>query len=700
MFKKAIPVFAKGMENDLNRAVVLRAKLPSLANTTLKITAFSFFRLTVNGEFVFFGPARAAVGYARVETIELGKYNKEGNNEIIIELVGYRCASLATVNRSSFVCAEILRGEDVLLATGKDFECYIWTEKIQKVERFSVQRHFEEVYDFTHGDVFAEENRVELAPVADVPAYLSSTPYPCFDKVDADAYTSFGTFADSGKDPDRLNRYSWTAERCQRLKDEWGFFDESEIEHLPYRKMMRQAMTKTAEGGKLPVTLKAGEYAILDIKKIYAGFLRIDVKANEKTNAYLAYSELCTPDKFEFSNLNCQNVIEYTFPKGFEREIMSFEPYTCRYAVVMVNEGELTLNSIGVTKYEFDRRAMIKREFKDKELERIYRAGERSFAHNAVDLYTDCPSRERAGWLCDSLFTSRAEYYLTGNTAIEDAFLENYRLFKPQADMQKGMLPECYPADIEDTFIPQWAMWYMLEVYEYLTERNTKMDKELFRDSLYGLVDFFAKYENADGLLENLPSWNFVEWSKANEWVQDVNYPTNFLYAEAIDRVGKLFGDEALCDKAEKIRATTIEKSFNGKVFIDNAVKDENGVLKNTENFSECGQYYAILFGGIDIINDKKYAYIYKQVFEGFAELKENSETFTYVDILPGFYLKMWTLMKLGFKEHLTHMIKDFFGEMIDLTGTLWEYKPTRRKGSYDHGFASYAVIAAHYCDR
>jgi alpha-L-rhamnosidase len=586
----------------------------------------------------------------------------------------------------------------VLLATGRDFCGYIWANKLQKVERFSGQRHFEEVYDLTVGDIFSEANRVELAPVADVPAYLGTAPHPCFDKVDIDEYASRGTFVDGGKDPEKLNRYSWTVERCQRLKDEWGFFDESEIERFPYRKMMRQVLTKTEDGAKLPVTLKAGEYALIDVNKIYAGFLRIDVKANEKSNVYLAYSELCTRDNFEFSNMNCQNVIEYELPKGFDREIMSFEPYTCRYAVVMVNEGEITLCGFGITKYEFDRRAMIHREFKDSELEAIYRAGARSFSHNAVDIYMDCPSRERAGWLCDSVFTSRAEYYLTGDTKIEDVFLENFRLFKKTSVMPEGMLPECYPGDIEDTFIPQWAMWYMLEVYEYLTERNKKIDKELFRQSLYGLVKFFAQYENADGLLQNLPSWNFVEWSKANEWVQDVNYPTNFLYAESLDRVGKLFSDSALCEKAQKTRATTIEKSFNGKVFIDNAVKDENGVPRNTENFSECGQYYAILFGGIDI-NDEKFAYIKKQVFEGFAEMKENSETFTYVDILPGFYLKMWTLMKLGYKEHLTKMIKDFFGEMIDLTGTLWEYKPTRRKGSYDHGFASYAVVAAHYCD-
>ena len=699
MFKTAIPVFAKGKEEELNRGIILREKIPSLKGTSLKIAAFSFFKLIVNGEFVFFGPSRAPVGHARVETIELGKYDNGKDNEIVIEVVGYRCASLATVNRTSFVCAELTRDDDVLLATGRDFECYLLESKVQKVERYSVQRHFEEVWDFTTGDRYSEDKKIELSPIDDIPTYLSSTPHPCFDKIDTDFYTSFGTFVDSGKDIERLNRYSWTAERVKALKDEWGLFDTEEIEYLPYRWMMRQIMTKKADGGKLPVTLKAGEYAILDLGKIYAGFLRISVKTKKKTDALLAYSELCSGDKFEFSNLNCQNVIEYIFPESDEREVMSFEPYTCRYAVFMVKEGELTLESFGVTKYEFDRSAMKKRSFNDKDLERIYRAGERTFAHNAVDIYTDCPSRERAGWLCDSLFTSRAEYYLTGKTAIEDAFLENYRLYKNSGKMLEGMIPECYPGDIEDTFIPQWAMWYMLEVYEYLTIRNKNVDKELFRESLYGLVGFFARYENADGLLQNLPSWNFVEWSKANEWVQDVNYPTAFLYAEALERTGRLFGDDALIKKAEKIRKTAIEKSFNGKVFIDNAVKGEDGIVRNTENFSECGQYYAILFGGIDI-HDEKYAYLKRQVFEGFADMKDNTETFTYVDILPGFYLKMWTLMELGYKDHLTHMIKDFFGEMIDLTGTLWEYKPTRRKGSYDHGFASYAIIAAHYCDQ
>ena len=53
---------------------------------------------------------------------------------------------------------------------------------------------------------------------------------------------------------------------------------------------------------------------------------------------------------------------------------------------------------------------------------------------------------------------------------------------------------------------------------------------------------FFTQFENSDGLLEKLKSWVFVEWSDANKYVQDVNYPSNMLYAAALNAAGKLYG--------------------------------------------------------------------------------------------------------------------------------------------------------------
>ena len=158
----------------------------------------------------------------------------------------------------------------------------------------------------------------------------------------------------------------------------------------------------------------------------------------------------------------------------------SFEPYTCKVAILLVRSGKITLSSFGVRTYEHDRTRFIERKIRDPELANIYKAAGSTFVHNAVDLYTDCPSRERAGWLCDTYFTSGAEYFLTEKTTVEDAFLENYRLYESDGVLPGGALPMCYPADIKDgnEFIPQWDMRYVLEVKEYLAERNMAVDTE------------------------------------------------------------------------------------------------------------------------------------------------------------------------------------------------------------------------------
>jgi alpha-L-rhamnosidase len=67
------------------------------------------------------------------------------------------------------------------------------------------------------------------------------------------------------------------------------------------------------------------------------------------------------------------------------------------------------------------------------------------------------------------------------------------------------------------------------------------------------------------------------------------------------------------------------------------------------------------------------------------------------VNAFIGFYLKMCALMKMGERELLEKVVKDFFGGMVESTGTLWEY--AQRKGSHDHGFASFAAIAIDFIE-
>lgn len=84
------------------------------------------------------------------------------------------------------------------------------------------------------------------------------------------------------------------------------------------------------------------------------------------------------------------------------------------------------------------------------------------------------------------------------------------------------------------------------------------------------------------GLLERLPGWVFIEWSKANDFVQDINFPSNMLYSAALSAAGELFSDEELKQKSEKLREIIRERSFDGEFFRDNEVYNKDGVPSAT----------------------------------------------------------------------------------------------------------------------
>ena len=694
-FKSALPVFEVGKEKETNHSIILRDSIPSLKGSVMYITAVSFYRLSVNGKFVTFGPARTAKGYARVDVIDLDKYNQDGKNEIIIELTGYYCGSLATVRQPSFIQAELRSGDDVLLATGKDFKGYRYDRRVQKVERYSVQRHFGEIWDHTTGEVFSADKKIELVPLELGLKYLPATPAPVCRNISTDGCVSRGEFVFDENKEYHPNFYSWKG-----VPEHWGRFEIEELFGRPYEWQQRQRMTMTGKKSEFPIKLSAGEYAIFDLEMIYAGFLSFSADIVKDSDIVVAFTELSSNEEFSFTGMKCQNVIEYLFPAGTNESVMSFEPYTAKVAVVMVKSGEIELTAFGLTTYEHDSARVLKRDISDPMLKKIYDAAVRSFTHNSLDIYMDCPSRERAGWLGDTYFTAQGEYYITGKSAVEDAFLENYRLYEyTGGELPYGILPECYPSDIEGNFIPQWDMWYVLEVCQYLTERRPDIDKELFRKSIYDFLEFLYPYENEDGLLQNLPSWNFVEWSRANTWVQDVNYPTNFLYSEVLRETAKLYGDTSMLERSNRVREMTKKRSWNGDVFIDNAVKDENGVLHNTENFSEAGQYYAILFGDLEW-NDHIYDNLKTYISEDFERFRPDKEHFVRVNVWIGFYLKMWVFIRWGDTDRLERMIKGVFPEMADETGTLWEYRYDQKVGSYDHGFSAYVAYAIGLVDK
>ncbi len=691
MFKLARAIFPSGLEGQMNRLAVFTAR-GDLREAQIKIAAADFYRIYINGKFLAAGPARTAKGYARVDRLDPSAL-ATGDDELRIAVMTYFCPyTISIVKQAPFLCAEVERNGEVTLATGRDFCAFLPKCRLQKVKRYSTQRQFAEVWNMRDGDIFTEKcTPVEMKLIKE-PKYIERVaPYPVYEDIPLLGSTCRGELAFDPEVVEEPNFYS------EKINENYGIFPENEIRYKPYLWLKSRRQTVTGGGENLPITLSEDQYAIFDLCEIDVGFIGFSVEAQKESELLIGFSEDGSPEKFEFTNLHAHTAVEYLLAEGQSLDTLTFEPYGMRYLIVAAKTGEFTLKKLYIKSFVGSTDGAKLPSFDDPELSCIYRAALRSFSHNAVDLYTDCPSRERAGWLCDTYFTAQSEYEFFGNTAVEDAFLENYRLYKNEGEIPAGMIPMCYPSaqifEHGDKYIPQWAMWYIIEADDYVNRRGNREKAPLFYDSVYGLLRFFKNYENEDGLLESLPNWNFIEWGTANSWTAGISYPTNFLYARVLDAAYALFGDEDCREKAKRIREKTVAQSFNGKYFLDHAVRDENGNAVVQPEASEAGQYYALLFGELSL-DDPKYAEFLRLIREVFSPWRTADEMpeIAPVDLFIGAYLRVEALLKLSEWKLVLRDVKGFFGDMAKESGTLWEYR--RRKGSRDHGFASFAAVA------
>ena len=685
MFLKAQPIWIACKEREMNVHAVFHTDVNATEQVELHVGGTAFFRIYADDTFVAFGPARTAKGYIREEIYAL----PIGTRKVVIEAVGYYCKSIATVWQPSFVMAEIQCRDEVLAYTGKDFNGFEPGCKVQKTERYSVQRHFTEIWDYRSNQSLVEACfQVPITVLDKKPGILDRRVlYPEYRDIDLPTASIKGTLEYDEERPYKSIRYSWAT-----VPKEWGIFDWDEIPYHPYTWIQRHQQNITQRNVSLPLTLNKGEYAVFDFEKIEAGFVRADIESLEESDVVIGYTEFYEGEEFVFQNMNVHNVIEFFLPGEDRRQLQSFEPYTYRFAILAVKEGSIRLNHFGVKTYMLGTEHVRQIQTEDQMLHDIYQAAIRNYAHNEVDLYMDCPSRERAGWIGDSYFTAKGEYALTGDTKTEDAFLENYLLYENEGEFPKGAIPECYPSDMppKGDFIPQFTMLFILEAEEYMNQRGHRDMAEMFREKIYGLLDFYRRYENEDGLLECLPSWNFVEWGPANDWIHDVSYPTNFLYSKVLECIGKLYDDEQCLRRCEEVRRKAIEQSFNGRYFLDHSVRDAAGKLVLQNEASEVGQYYAVLFGNVDIHADT-----YKELKDLILHVFSPDRNGAMPEILEfnmimGAYMRMELLTKMKEYDLLLHDVKCMFGQMEQDTGTLWEYRI--HKGSYDHGICAYVA--------
>ena len=691
-FRAAVPVWVNGLEKEMNVTCGFYAAAPKCeSEAVIRIAAASLYHLYINGKFVCYGPVRTAHGYHRVDAIRIDGLLNQDVNHIAIEVYNSYVGAFSLIKAPAFLQAEVETDGKIIAYTAAEntaFTALRLNQRIQKMQRFNRQRPFTESYRLSPRDNLWREGNFSnikteaLMQTESKKLLPRGLPIHNYSYVPAETIVAGGTV--ETYTPVKINRPH--PQDCMGDVFQGYMPEEQEF-----------ALTDVFEGfrflsgatpANLPCCIEQDNYLALDTLQEKSGLIHLQFSCSVPTVLWLNWDELLDNGFVNHHRAHPTSILYLELEPG-TYDFQTFDVYSLKYLQIACTKGSIELHRAGIREYRYPLPITADCGCNDPVHQKIWKAAVETFCQNASDIFMDCPGRERAGWLCDSFFIGRVEYTLTGKCVMERQFLENFLLPESFEFLDKGMLPMCYPADHNDeNYIPNWAMWFVLQLADYVKRTGDRSLADKAKMRVYELVDFFRPYLNEFGLLEKLPKWVFIEWSKANDFVQDVSFPSNMLYCGMLRAVAELYGDDTLIMQADSISETIRQMSFDGEFFVDNAIRTEDGKLQITNNRSETCQYYAFFF---EVATPDTHPELWHRLTTEFGP--HRSKLGLWPEIHPsnafiGNYLRLDTLVRSGLHEQTMEEMKGYFEHMADTTGTLWEHDDTQ--ASCNHGFASY----------
>ncbi len=723
-FVKAKPVFLAGLENVLNVQAGFRKdctleKLPEQA--TLYITARSVYRLYVNGVLVMHGPARTAHGHLRVDVLDVLPYLHGGINHFAVETsAGVGCLggySNDQTCESSMLVAELYLDGKTVLATDESWDAVRLTQRAEYSERISHCRQNAEIYHLDADYTAWRTGGAAQTPglcwekacvcVAAAPVFLPRRmALPTLKKLEGAQLTAaLGARIDRGV----KYRAAW----FEALYQDY------------YEKLMERPQHDYVQTVEAPLRARADWYrdgvafretvagespcAIFDLGESQMGFIGFTVRCEKPCVLDVIHLEFIGERDSKAACLgNTDPVTRLHLPAG-TWSFLTMEPALVRHLKFYFRPldgepvGDCAVWDIHVREFSYPENRHGSFHCSDEDVNRLYAAACRTLRLNTLDIFMDCPERERGGWLCDSLWTARAAAIVWGDLSVEKAFLENF-LLAPYGDgvgAPNNFFPEVYPATKQPgaPAITTWSFWLMLELAEYV-ERSGDLALALAHQKrVEDFVAGSARYIGASGLLQDMPNV-FIDWSQANANTWPISTAANALYAFMLLRLGQLYHRPDWRAEGERIRGALravlspegssdfIEKPF----FPDQLEWSETDGLRPGSRFSEACQY-TILWA--ELFAKEEIPVVARAVVRamGPAPRMIPSPQIGASNLFIGLCIRMDLLAKWGeYDELLRELRALYLPQLTEGPGTLWEVRELSAS-SRCHGFASHTAV-------
>lgn len=700
--KKAYPIFLKGLRNENNIQAGFSKSIIINKEQSKKIqiyaTACSFYRLYVNGRIVAHGPARAGYKYLRVDEVDISPYVNIGENVVAFEVTShgnpFRSYSNEIVCQPGLLAAVIVANGEIIDKTDNTWKGIHLSQRLQMAERISHCREVAEIYYLDDGyyrwrmnpnecnydvECFDWEHRL-------IPRGMAM---PTLEYEDKKYLTDYGS---AYIDPSINVELPWFeashGQYYSQLKERPG----KDFLQTVEKELGKNDKLCIEDDGTIKANIQGDGYLSFDFIDNRMGFIGIEFQCQQDGIVDIAHLESYGHmDDKSYLSLQPNPITRLHVKKG-STCFVTIEPALFRYIKLYFRgTGSFHLKKLYSLDYSFPDIGRGFFQCSDDDINRLYRAARRTLKLNTLDIFMDCPERERGGWLCDSMWTARAAYQMMGDLTVEKAFIENF--MEVDADtIWKSFFPEVFPGNklnqTQCVSITTWSFWLMLQLCEYAKRSADRAFIDKYAQRVEAFVSGSMTLIGESGLIENLPCL-FIDWSFSNskEFCQPISTGANSLYAKMLRELGVLYDRSDWQEKGNKMRRIICDFLFenNGKrinsaqAMPDNMVYD-NGVFRSGGHSSEATQYLLLWSGVFDDLTDETEKKLAKKMIRRVIEnmgpdsIYPLSARIGGANLFIGLCIRLDMLAKYGKYDTLLREIKKMYGfQLKEGPGTFWE---------------------------
>ncbi|MDR0668847.1 MAG: hypothetical protein LBF95_02095 [Treponema sp.] len=345
--------------------------------------------------------------------------------------------------------------------------------------------------------------------------------------------------------------------------------------------------TFSPDQGDHPVTLKSrGHYRLdLDAGELTTGYVSIETEGGAGAVITLTYAEsyggpwvgTIKGIRSDWKNFDLGGFQDRFYPSGGRHHYEFFWFRTFRFVRLEIETGDsvLTLRPIRYRETGYPLNCETTIAPSASWVSRLWELSVRTLRRCMHESYEDCPYYEQLQYAFDTRLQILFTYCLGGDTRLALKTIDDFH----RSRLPEGILQSRYPSNGPQV-IPTFSISWISMLLDYYDQTGDTSVLWNYRFTAEAVIHWFRQKKNADGFVESLGYWNYIDWP--HEWNDNSGAPhavrhgpstiQNFMYVyglRELARIMTILGFEDLAEyystEETRLRALLLDRCYDEK---------------------------------------------------------------------------------------------------------------------------------------